>query len=203
MGTGRTTIRGGAVATAALLRLGRASTRGPETRVEGATTVSTAGHRFATPAAPVMEAVPPAPRTAPDEPVVDVQLEAEVFVFANRVRAEHGESRLTMRGDLIEIARRHALDMAKRGYFSHSSPEGAGPGERARAGAARFGAFAENLARVRRSAEPAELAITGWLESPGHRRNLLDEKGVGYRFTGVGVAIAPDGSVLLAQVFLR
>jgi uncharacterized protein YkwD len=186
---------------------------GPETRVEGATTVSPAG--YPTPAAPLAsDAMPVRVVASEDRPLrgaplpaeqayVDARLEAEVFVLANRVRSEHGRSRLTMRGDLIDIARRHALDMANRGYFSHYSPEGMGPGDRARSGGVRFGAFAENLARVRRSTEPCELAIEGWLDSPGHRRNLLDENAVGYRYTGVGVAIAPDGAVVLAQVFLR
>jgi uncharacterized protein YkwD len=93
--------------------------------------------------------------------------------------------------------------MANRGYFSHYTPEGLGPGDRARRGGVRYGAFAENLARVRNGRAPADLAIRAWLKSPGHRRNLLDEGRVGYRYTGVGVAVAPDGTVLLSQVFLR
>lgn len=167
----------------------------PETRVRGAASlVPEAGPADATPAEPA--------RTRHGSRI-DPELEALLFVLANRARTGRGLGSLELRGDLIGIARRHALDMAGRGYFSHYTPEGAGPGDRARAGGVRYGAFAENLARVRHAVEPAGLAVDAWLESPGHRRNLLDEGRIGYRYTGVGVAIAPDGTVLLSQVFLR
>ena len=48
-----------------------------------------------------------------------------------------------------------------------------------------------------------KLAIDGWLNSPGHRRNLLDERSAGYRYTGIGVARDVDGAVYIAQVYLR
>jgi uncharacterized protein YkwD len=108
-----------------------------------------------------------------------------------------------MRMDLMDVARAHAVDMARRGFFSHYAPEGTGPGDRARHFGIRYTALAENLARVRNSGDPAALAVAGWIESPGHRRNLLDEGAVGYRFTGIGVAQGEDGAIYLAQVFLK
>ncbi|MHC4472142.1 MAG: CAP domain-containing protein [Planctomycetota bacterium] len=135
--------------------------------------------------------------------VADATLESRVYVLANRIRETAGLEALDLRLDLMEAARRHALDMASRGYFAHVSPEGDGPGERADRQGTRFVAFAENLARVRNSNHPATLALREWLKSPGHRRNLLDESERGYRYTGVGAARASDGTVLIAQVFLR
>ena len=134
---------------------------------------------------------------------VDNRLEVRAYVLANRARREAGLEPLEMRYDLVRLARRHAEDMARRDFFSHYNPDGDGPGDRAREEQVEFSVFAENLARVRHSNEPAELAVAGWLESPGHRRNLLDETSVEYRFTGVGVVRREDGTVLLSQVFLR
>lgn len=130
-------------------------------------------------------------------------IESRAFIQANIVRERCGLERLEIRLDLMDVARVHAVDMARRGYFAHYSPEGMGPGERARSHGIPFFAYAENLARVRYSEDPAGLAVIGWIESPGHRRNLLDEGRVGYRYTGIGVAQGEDGAVYLAQVFLR
>jgi uncharacterized protein YkwD len=130
-------------------------------------------------------------------------LEPRVFVLANRVRAAVGKPELTIRADLIDLARMHALDMANRGYFAHRSPEGEGPGDRADRRRVAYTCLGENLARVRHSRDPAALSVTGWLKSATHRRILLDERGVGYRFTGVGAARSADGTLYIAQVFVR
>lgn len=130
-------------------------------------------------------------------------IESRAFLQANIARDRCGLDGLEIRLDLMDVARVHAVDMARRSYFAHYSPEGMGPGERARSHGIPFHAYAENLARVKYSADPAGLAVIGWIESPGHRRNLLDEGRVGYRYTGIGVAQGEDGAVYLAQVFLK
>ena len=130
-------------------------------------------------------------------------IESRAYLQANYARKRAGLGELEMRLDLMDAARAHAADMADRGYFSHFSPEGSGPGDRADRMGIRFAALAENLARVRHSTDPAAMAVHGWLKSPGHRRNLLDEGAAGYRFTGIGVARGGDGSIYLAQVFLK
>ncbi|MCU0727559.1 MAG: CAP domain-containing protein [Planctomycetes bacterium] len=134
---------------------------------------------------------------------VEPEMEARTLSAANGVRRGAGLPDLRPRRDLTEVARRHALDMARRGYLAHITPEGTGPGDRARKAGVVYSAFAENLARVKHSDAPEELAVSGWVESPTHRRNLLDERGTGYIYTGVGVARAPDGTVHIAQVFLK
>jgi uncharacterized protein YkwD len=152
-------------------------------------------------------------RTAPRIPVEgkyagwsseeDNRLELRTFLLANRARRESGLPALELRYDLVRLARKHAEDMARRDYFSHYNPDGEGPGDRARGNRVEFTAFAENLARIKYANDPARLAVEGWLESPGHRRNLLDETAAEYRYTGVGAACREDGTILLAQVFLK
>jgi uncharacterized protein YkwD len=38
----------------------------------------------------------------------------------------------------------------------------------------------------------------GWMDSPGHRQNILDK---GYTRTGIGVAVAGDDKVYITQMF--
>ncbi|MBW3569790.1 MAG: hypothetical protein KY467_01675 [Gemmatimonadetes bacterium] len=66
-------------------------------------------------------------------------------------------------------AQAHADDMARRGYFAHQSPEGAGPADRLRAQGVGYRAMAENIAHHPGAAREV---LQGWLASPGHRSNL-------------------------------
>jgi len=186
---GRTTGTVWAAALTLFLAAGCSST--PEARVAGVESLPGRTALVARPAPPEVRA----------ESRIREDLEARVFILANRIRERRGASVLTVRADLSEVARGHAKDMADRAYFSHTSPEGNGPGERTRH--ISFRALGENLARVRNATDPARLAISGWIGSPAHRRVLLDERGVNYVYTGVGAAVAPDGTVYIAQVFLR
>ncbi len=85
---------------------------------------------------------------------------------------------------LATAARRHAQAMADRGFFSHISPGGRTPQDRARAAGYR-GLVGENIA-----AGPATAAavIDMWLRSPGHCRNLM---GPDYRSVGIGHGYQP------------
>ncbi|EGJ48399.1 SCP-like extracellular [Desulfocurvibacter africanus subsp. africanus str. Walvis Bay] len=49
----------------------------------------------------------------------------------NQIRAEHGLKTLTHTKELAAIALSHSQDMARRNYFSHNSPEGRTPSDRA------------------------------------------------------------------------
>ncbi|MCU1431275.1 MAG: SCP-like extracellular [Actinotalea sp.] len=56
---------------------------------------------------------------------------------------------------------------------------------------------AENLSRAPAGTSPQDV-VTAWMESPGHRSNILDPG-----LTRVGVACIEDGgSLLCAQIFL-
>jgi len=187
-------VRPAIALTVALLLVGCASSGGgrdiaPSSYVAGA-------------AAP-LEPLPKVGRSSGQSTEVSNRLELRAYTLANRARREAGLPALEMRYDLGRLARRHAKDMAVRDFFSHYNPDGEGPGERARDERVYFTVFAENLARVRYADDPARLAVEGWLQSPGHRRNLLDETAAEYSFTGVGVVCREDGTVLLSQVFLR
>jgi len=98
------------------------------------------------------------------------KVEQEVFKLTNLVRKKHGLETLKLDPKLIATARDHCRDMQTHNFFAHESPvEGkATPFDRA----TQFGttANAENLAAG--NVTPAEV-VQGWLDSPGHRSNLL------------------------------
>jgi uncharacterized protein YkwD len=75
--------------------------------------------------------------------------------------------------------------MRDRGFFSHTDPDGLSPFDRGdRAGVTVLG---ENIAYGQ--PDPASV-MTAWMNSPGHRANILD---CSYTKLGVGVAYGPGG----------
>lgn len=110
---------------------------------------------------------PPAdpPPAAPDASQAD-----QVVTLANTFRQDAGCGPLTPQPALTAAAQSHASDMASRSYFSHDTPEGVTFDQRIRgAGYSRPGA--ENIAR---GARTAESVMQMWMDSPGHRRNILN-----------------------------
>src|ERR1035437_1141035 len=128
-------------------------------------------------------------------------VERIAFDMLNQKRAENGLRPLAWSNDLANIARFHSQDMADNKYFSHSSLDGKHVSDRADgAHVGRWRSIGENIAFERGYADPIEKAIQLWLESPGHRRNLMDDN---WRESAVGVAVAKDGGYYFTQVFLR
>lgn len=76
---------------------------------------------------------------------------------------------LALNRELTLAARRHAEDMAARGYFAHENPDGQDPTDRARAAGYSFSA-GENIAAGFETIDDIHRA---WLDSLGHRKNVL------------------------------
>lgn len=138
-----------------------------------------------------------APNVAGDESFV---LARRAVELANQERVAAGLNPLLWNDQLAAAGTAYAQAMAARTFFAHNSPEGSTPVERARA--AGYQAYGwgglyvgENLARGFNSAEAVTQA---WMNSEGHRANLLLPK---YREVGIGIAIAADGTRYWAQEF--
>ena len=58
-------------------------------------------------------------------------IEKYIFEFTNDERQQRDLSSLTRVSAIDSIARNHSLDMSNRNYFSHDSPEGNDPTDRA------------------------------------------------------------------------
>jgi uncharacterized protein YkwD len=107
---------------------------------------------------------------------------AEMLARVNEVRRREGLPPYAPSPLLDRISQEHAEDMLARSYVGHRNPEGLGPTERARAAGYAAG-IGENIVEDRFSAEEA---LAAWLDSPGHRRNVLNP---GCREMGLGIAV--------------
>jgi uncharacterized protein YkwD len=126
--------------------------------------------------------------------------EQRVFELGNRQRRKHHLRELLWSDEIGDEARRHSLRMAELGFFSHRDPERGELHERLSAAGLLYRAAAENLHYSRGYQDPAATAVDGWMESRGHRKNLLDSE---FTRTGIGVARAKDGTWHATQIFLR
>ncbi|MGI8632345.1 MAG: CAP domain-containing protein [Solirubrobacterales bacterium] len=111
-----------------------------------------------------------------------------VLCAINRERAKRGLRKLRPDGKLRRAAVRHSSDMKRRKFFSHDSPSGSSMSSRIkRTGyvkGARSWRLAENLGWGTGSYGSVQGLTKAWMNSPGHRRNILDPQ---LREIGVGV----------------
>ncbi|WDF44239.1 CAP domain-containing protein [Streptomyces sp. T12] len=110
---------------------------------------------------------------------------AEVVELTNRERAGAGLRPLSVDPVLTTAAQAYSADMAARAFYSHTSPEGGQPWDRAAAAGSTRRSIGENIACGQRS--PAEV-VEGWMNSPGHRANILKRD-----FTHLGIGFAGGG----------
>ena len=141
-----------------------------------------------------------APRSAVVQECVDADLEATpgnlrrirdaILCLHNQVRAEHRLPALRENRRLRKAAVSHAKDMVRNGYFEHTTPEGTTMVDRIlRARYVREDAgwaLGENLAWGTGSLGTPRGAVQSWMDSPGHRANILKRS---YRELGVGVVL--------------
>lgn len=111
----------------------------------------------------------------------DEALEKLVLELTNKEREEQGLKPLVWNEQLARTARAHSRDMVERGFFAHNNPDGQTPFDRMKAAGINYSIAAENIAAGQ--ATP-ELAVEEWMNSPGHRRNILNPE---LRELGVGL----------------
>ncbi|MFF4696851.1 CAP domain-containing protein [Streptomyces chattanoogensis] len=112
--------------------------------------------------------------------------EAEVLSLVNQERAQAGCAPVTAGRQLAGLAQSFSDDMAERGFFDHTDPDGDTPWDRAREqGIDNLGG--ENIARGQANAQSV---MDSWMDSPGHRANILNCE---YKTLGVGAHFGPGG----------
>lgn len=133
----------------------------------------------------------------------------EVRVYAlqlvNQDRAANRLPPLVPDPLLDKVAQYHAQDMLNRGYFAHNSPDGQTPRDRyLMFGGSQYGGVGENIYLYQDlrvpgiSYELTRMFQEGWMQSPGHRQNILRPQFVGF---GYGVAYGPGAKQLAVQMF--
>ena len=126
--------------------------------------------------------------------IVDLEeLAAEVFRLTNAQRQEHGLSDFSQNSALTAAGVVRAKECVV--SFSHTRPDGRDPFSAFTENGVTFMRAAENIAAGQRSASEV---VTGWMNSPGHRANILNAN---LNVLGVGVEMDSNGRLYWAQVF--
>ncbi len=115
--------------------------------------------------------------------------EQYLLAAAQQERAARGLPPLQSELHLSVAARRHAYEMARRQEISHQFSGEAGLAERAGEAGAHFSLVTENVAEGSNSALIHDL----WMNSAGHRANLLDP-----HVNAVGIAVVQSHGQLYA-----
>ena len=120
--------------------------------------------------------------------------EERIHILTNAERANAGLSVLVTDNELASVAEGHSQDMASRDFFSHDDPDGCNV--TCRIGKVGYTAWVwgENIAWRQATFLPdaetlAEAFVQNWMDSPGHRANILKEE---YTHHGVGVIRVGD-----------
>ncbi|UJR84606.1 CAP domain-containing protein [Sandaracinus amylolyticus] len=108
-------------------------------------------------------------------------IEAEELALTNAARREAGLSDLTCDEGLARAARLHSQDMCNQNYFMHDSLDGRSFVDRINEQSVSWRTVGENIAHGYTTPEAVH---TGWMNSDGHRRNILNGAfgriGIGY-----------------------
>lgn len=141
-------------------------------------------------------AATPAAHSAKATPVVK-SVEARVLKLTNIERKKRGCKPLKTNKNLRKAARKHSKKMARANKMSHQLPGEKTLGKRiTAAGYKNWRMVGENVAYGYPSAKSV---VTAWMNSPGHRRNILN---CSYRHLGVGV-VNSNGVYWYTQNFGR
>jgi uncharacterized protein YkwD len=120
-------------------------------------------------------------------PQLNPDFETQVITLINIERAKQGLSALAAQTQLANTAQIHSVDMTCNNYFSHTDRDGSSFSERATRQGYAMGAGAENIAAGYTSATEV---VAGWMNSPGHRANILGD----YIHIGVGYSYGADSA---------
>ena len=130
----------------------------------------------------------PAPPDAPPPPAdpgdCGRPVEAQVVELVNASRAQYGLGALGCDAAAIRAAQLHSEDQCQMGRMSHTGSDGSDPGERMRRAGGQFGGWGENVAYG--ASAPGEVHEM-WMNSPGHRANILGS------FGRIGVGLSECG----------
>ncbi|MDB5101166.1 MAG: polymerase ECF-subfamily sigma factor [Cyanobacteria bacterium RYN_339] len=121
---------------------------------------------------------------------------AAAHAQANKERAAQGLPALTLVASISEVARKYSVYMATNGHFAHEDLDGKGPSDRLTAAGIGWSASGENILYNYEGTGLA--AITQWMNSPGHRDNILRPS---FAKVGYGVYKDPSGKYWWTQDF--
>jgi uncharacterized protein YkwD len=152
---------------------------------------------------------PPAPRPPPVTPPVPPPADMDeqvrrLYAAQDRARVGAGLAPLRVDARLAEAAIVQARDCAATNHLDHRGVDGSWPWDRTRAAGYPGRNISENAAQqpgpsLNWGGDPRspEWAVDGWMQSPGHRANLLGP----YADTGAAYADSADGTRYFIAVY--
>lgn len=117
--------------------------------------------------------------------------EQKVIELTNNERTKHGLQPLQHDRDLSVVSKDKSKDMLNNQYFAHDSPTYGSPFDMMQAYGVDYRTAGENIAKGQRSAEEV---VTAWMNSPGHRANILSND-----FTHIGVGYIEEQNIWTQQ----
>jgi uncharacterized protein YkwD len=165
-----------------------------ETKV---TSTSTAAEIPATPTPEPGTATPETDFTTPEPEITTSDVcaveenrafESEVIALMNAEREAMGLGVLSEQSQLTAAARQHSTDMACNGFFEHLSPSTGSVIDRVGILGYEYEQIGENIAAGHLSPEEV---VDAWMDSPGHRENILNPD---YTQVGVGYVASSDST---------
>jgi uncharacterized protein YkwD len=138
------------------------------------------------------------PQVSVQSPAI-AEMEAAVYQQINKVRQQNGRKPLRKNEKLARVARNYSQQMARKNFFSHVSPEGSTLSQRVRSAGIYYWVVGENLFKSKNISQPVPLAVKGWMNSAGHRENILYPD-----FAETGIGIWREGNTYyITQLFMR
>jgi len=116
-----------------------------------------------------------------------------VLSLSNQERAKVGAPAMCLNNALNRAAKKHSDDMARTRKLTHTGSDGSSPGKRVTREGYQWNAVAENVASGYSS---ASAVVKGWMNSPGHKKNILNSK---YKNMGHGKTDRYDTQVFASQ----
>lgn len=119
-------------------------------------------------------------------------VKSATLCLLNKERTTRGLSKLSSDGQLAKAAQSFSASMVRQRFFDHVSPSGSTLGSRVRRGTGylrgrvRSWSLGENLAWGSGELSTPAQIVRSWMNSPGHRRNILDR-----RFRHIGIGVVP------------
>lgn len=126
------------------------------------------------------------PAAEPEQVDADALIQ-EAFDLINEARVENGLHEIAVNEEAMELARQRVPELEE--LYSHTRPDGSR--------ISRTYAYGEI---INRRASTPEIAVSSWLDSPGHRDMILAER---YHSAGIACWQGSDGITYWCMLFCR
>jgi uncharacterized protein YkwD len=130
------------------------------------------------------------------------QVEQIIYAKINQERAKAKVATLSYSTTMEKYSRIKSKDMGDRGYFNHKDLDGNLITTKMKRDGISYNAWGENIAYIGGVSDANALAsqfMTNWMNSPGHKANILSNQ---FRSVGIGV-YKVNNKVYATQEFFR